>query len=426
MYNIHELYETIDYKNKIFGVKIDETNPHPDARVEYTDDAIGMIPMRGNDGDFFWGSWKKVFESFGIKPCIVNPDGTVAVYLDPNDYTKNIDGDAVNITGSGETGAGENVCVEFPTIWYKMWKNGTDQYMQFSLSEQAGFLALAHTRDPLYGTVGEGELSTSAVVRNKIYVSAYNGFTVGSAQRSLSGKTPTASITHPVAQTRCRANGTGWEMTTIHVRNLISVLFSVFFKSTDSQTALGKGATDTTVKSTGTRNASGMFYGSTNAAEVLKFCGIEAPFDNLRDWVEGLYSTIGTDPPDLGARKLCIATDDFDTLAYSWDGFNMTDVNPTPDNWKVLGTGFLVNQDGYIKTIHGSTEIGIISAAVGGGSSSTHYCDYGYLRAGCLASAGGRYADGADAGAFYVSVGSTAAYSSATFGARAMFIEPIV
>jgi hypothetical protein len=429
MYNIHELYETIDYKNKIFGVKIDETNQHPDARVEYTDDAIGMIPMRGNDGNFDWGSWKKVFNSFGIKPCIVNPNGTVAVYLDPDDYTKDDSGNTVDITGSGATANGENVCVEIPTIWYYMKKVGTSQYMKFSLAEQTGdgWMALAHTRDPLYGTVGEGLLSASAVIRDKIYISAYNGWTDGdSKQRSLSGKTPTASITHPVAQTRCRANGSGWEMTPYAQRCLMTILFTVFFKSTDSQTALGKGATNTTVKNTGTRNASGMFYGSTNEAEVLKFCGIEAPFDNILDWVDGLYSTIGTDPPNLGTRKLCIATDGFGTLAYSLDGTNMTDVNPTPDNWKVLGTGFAVNQDGYVKTIHGGTETGIVQAAVGGGSETTHYCDYGYLRAGCLAPAGGSYSHVAYAGAFGVHVHPTAASSYATVGARATFIEPIV
>lgn len=410
----------------IYGVVIDEDEEQPESRVTYIDDAVGMVPMRGGDGNFDWGSWKHAFYTFGIKPCIVNPNGTVSVYLDPDDYAKDVDGNAVDITGSGATGTGENVCVEIPTIWYQMQKVGTKQYMRFSLTEQTGYLALAHTRDPLYGTVAEGELSASAVIRDKIYMSVYNGWTDGgSKQRSLSGKTPTVSITHPVAQTRCRANGSGWEMTPYAQRCLMSVLFTVFFKSTDSQTALGKGATNTTVKNTGTRNASGMFYGSTNAAEVLKFCGIEAPFDNLLDWVDGLYSTIGTDPPNLGTRKLCIATDNFNTVAYTGTS-TMADVNPTPDNWKVLGTGFAANQNGYVKTIHGGTETGIVQAAVGGGSETTHYCDYGRLRAGCLAFAGGGYANVAHAGAFYVYVYSTAADSYATIGARASFIGAIV
>ena len=410
----------------IYGVAIDETELNPSTRVTYTDDAVGLTPMSGGNGTFSYGSWQTIFDGLGIKPCIVNPDGTVHLYLDPDDYTKDTDGNIVDITGSGATGSGRNVCVEVPTIWYKMWKDGTTQYMQFSRGDFPGSLPLAHVRDPDYGTVAEGELSANAVIRDKIYMSAYNGWTDGdSKQRSLSGKTPTSTITHPVAQTRCRANGSGWEMTPYAQRCLMSVLFTVFFKSTNSQVALGAGATNTTVKNTGTRNASGMFYGSTNAAEVLKFCGIEAPFDNLLDWVDGLYSTIGTDPPNLGTRKLCIATDNFNTVAYTGTS-TMADVNPTPDNWKVLGTGFAANQDGYVKTIHGGTETGIVQAAVGGGSETTHYCDYGILRAGCLAYAGGYYAAVASAGAFYVGVYYAAAGSLANFGARATFIEPIV
>lgn len=409
----------------IYGVAIDEDEEHPSTRVTYTDDAVGLTPMSGNDGAFQWGSWETIFNDLEIKPCIVNPNGTVAVYLNPDDYTKDVDGYTVDITGSGATGNGENVCVEIPTIWYKMWKDGTTQYMQFSRGEFPGSLALAHTRDPLFGTAAEGEVSSSAVVRDKIYMSAYSGWTDGSSkQRSLSGKTPTGNITHPTAQTRCRANGTGWEMTSIHIRNLMAILFAVFFKSTNSQVALGAGATNTTVKNTGTRNASGMFYGSTNATEVLKFCGIEAPFDNIIDWVDGLYSATGSSS-FTSARQLCIATTDFDTVAYTGTS-TLTDKTTIPNNWKVCGTGFGADQDGYLKIIHGGIETGIISAAVGGGSETTHYCDYGSLRTGCLAYAGGYYAHGSYAGAFYVNVNTSAASSYAYFGARASFIEPIV
>ena len=77
--------------NNIYGVKIDTTDSNPETSVTYTDDAVGFIPMRGNDGNFDWGSWELPFKSLGIRPCVFK-DGAVNYYLDPNDFTKKIDG----------------------------------------------------------------------------------------------------------------------------------------------------------------------------------------------------------------------------------------------------------------------------------------------------------------------------------------------
>jgi hypothetical protein len=284
--------------NNIYGVKIDTTNPNPETSVTYTDDAVGFIPMRGNDGNFDWGSWELPFKSLGIRPCVFK-DGAVNYYLDPNDYTKKIDGSNADIT----SGLDGDVMIEIPKMFWKFSENGTDRIIQISRVEREGFVCLAHTR--------------GVNVEDNIYIGAYPGAVIGGKLRSLSGKTPTGSKTHAAFRTDAQANGEGYEQFLFYQMQLLQILYVIFFKNLDGQTALGRGNVDASVlKKTGARNTSGMFYGSTDGTMQIKFCGIEDFWGNIRNWVDGIWSTANTDP----ARKLWIATDEFNTVPYQQDG----------------------------------------------------------------------------------------------------------
>ena len=76
----------------VYGFHIDSTITNPSNAVTYVEDAVGMIPahMDFTSGVFDYGSWENAF--FMPKPCMLKYDGTVDYYLDPNDYTKKIDG----------------------------------------------------------------------------------------------------------------------------------------------------------------------------------------------------------------------------------------------------------------------------------------------------------------------------------------------
>ena len=50
------------------------------------------------------------------------------------------------------------------------------------------------------------------------------------------------------------------------------------------------------------------------------------------------------------------------------------------------------------------------------------YNNYSYLFASCLPYFGGSYGSGANAGAFYLAVYGSAAYSNASLGGRLMFL----
>ena len=128
-------------------------------------------------------------------------------------------------------------------------------------------------------------------------------------------------------------------------------------KNLDGQTALGRSNVDESVKKiTGAHNTSGMFYGSTDGTVQIKFCGIEDFWGNIRIWVDGIWSTTNTDP----ARKLWIATDEFNTVPYQQDGETWIDADPKPDNYIEYGTGFAANVDGYVKDSTEQTKPGLL------------------------------------------------------------------
>lgn len=391
--------ETVS-SNNIYGVKIDTTNQNPETSVTYTDDAVGFVPMRGNDGNFDWGSWELPFKSLGIRPCVFK-DGAVNYYLDPNDYTKKIDGSNADIT----SGLDGDVMIEIPKMFWKFSENGTDRIIQMSRVEREGFVCLAHTR---------GATKVPA-----IYIGAYKGSLVDGKLRSLSGKTPYNNKTHANFREYAQLNGVGYEQFTFYQMTLLQILFTIFFKSLDGQTALGRGNVDGSVRmNTGARDADGMFWGSTDGTQQIKFCGIEDFWGNQRDWIDGLWSTSSTTPP----RKLWIATDNFDVVPYRQEGETWVDASPKPDNYKEYGTGFAANVDGYIRDIHGTNETGFVTK-IAGGSETTHYCDYAYLRAGYLGNFGGYWTNAGYAGPFHLYLSTSPVYSRSYFGGRLTWIK---
>ena len=198
--------------------------------------------------------------------------------------------------------------------------------------------------------------------------------------RSLSGKTPYNNKTHANFREYAQLNGVGYEQFTFYQMTLLQILYIIFFKSLDGQTALGRGNVDASARmNTGARDADGMFWGSTVGTQQMKFCGIEDFWGNQRDWVDGLWSTSSTTPP----RKLWIATDNFDVVPYRQESETWVDASPKPDKYIEYGPGFDVNKEGYIKDIHGTSETGFVTTNAGG-SETTYYCDYATLRSGCL------------------------------------------
>lgn len=360
----------------IWGVDIDYTNYNPATSVTYTDDAVGMTGGSSN-----WDT-TDIFKN--IKPCLLKA-GVVQYYLDPTDYSKKADGSTSDIT-SGNDG---DVMIEIPKMGYSISTSGDTLSVKLtSKLDDPNFKYYAHSRN------SEGD-------RENLYIGAYLGWRDGSSKlRSISGKTPTASQTIGTFRTQAQANGTGYDQISFYPLTLLQCLYLIKYKSLDSQTALGRGYVDgnASATATGGTNTKGMYFGETTGKQQMKFAGIEDFWGNLLYWIDGLYSD--------GSRNILTA----------FIGFNDNGTNYTNN-----GQGATSNIGGYTKTVQGDSGKGFVMKS-DGGSTSTYFCDYGYLNASRLPYFGGGWSHGSAAGAFHLYVILSSSDSSSLIGGRLMYL----
>ncbi len=358
---------------KYYGVKIAKSVSDPVTALTYTDDAEGMSPG--------WDNWKDTPIFSGIKPCVLK-DGVVQYYLNPNDYTKRADGGASTINS---TTAGD-VMIEIPKLGYKMTSDSNYHYINVTDDPEAeGYCYLAHSKN----SPGDCDY---------IYVGAYLGCVSSSKLYSISGQTLTVNTTLTNFRTYATARGSNYELFSFYPLTLLQCLFLLIYKNRNSQTALGQGYTgDSDRQTTGTTNSNSFNYGSTSTTSSVKFLGIEDFWGNCFYWVDGLYNN--------SSRQLCTY----------YKNFKNTDSGASPDY--TLATGVSSNISNYISDVIGTNNGGFVPKATSG-SNSTYYCDYGYLYASCCALFGGRWSDGARAGAFQLRVYDSASSSGSHITAR--------
>lgn len=366
---------------KVYGIKIDTTNSNPETALTYIDDATDFTPARMNftTDTFEYGSWANKFPFNQIKPCLFK-DGAVVGYLNPNDYSKFVDGTSADIT-SGNSG---DVMVEFPIVYWKFNALGNYLYIRYSDTKiDDGYKCLAHMR----GTE----------VRDKCYVSAYLGYELNGKLRSLSDKTPTASKTIGAFRTLAQANGTGYEQMSYYPLLMLQVLYIIMFKNRDSQTAIGRGYVDgnSAATTTGNTNAKGLFFGETTGKQQMKCFGIEDFYGNLLYWIDGIVAN--------ASRNILLANQNFND---SGSGYTTS-----------ISSGFTSDSGGYISQIQGTTESGFI-VKTASGSATTYYADPGYIYASKVGRFGGYWSTGSNAGAFYLVLNDASSSSAALVGTR--------
>lgn len=319
----------------IYGVEIDENNSNPETAVVYTDGAVGFTPARGNDGNFDWGSWENIIkEEFKIRPCVLsNPQGTVNHYLSYDDYTKKANGSAAVLDGTSG-----DVMVEFGVPLY--WKfTRVDNKLKIQLSTE-----------PFDGAIK-----------------------------------PAFEIED------------GYNLVPFYPLTLTQILYVLMFKNLDSQTALGKGRTNTgSYTNTGVTNNKTFCYGSTDVTDNVKFLGMEDYFGNRRWWIDGCYYD--------NNRNMLIGKGNF---------------NDTGSGYTNYGQAVSANSSGYIDKIQGTNETGFIPKSLNG-SASTYYCDNGAVSASGLPCFGGYRSYGDMYGSFYL-YSYTATNSYAALGGRLFY-----
>lgn len=419
----------------VYGWHIDSSESDSYACITYLADAVGMTPVEMGASEFSYGSWENAF--FLPKPCMVKSDGTVDYYLDPNDYTKKIDGTPSDVSNYDYDG---NAMMEWPKIWYKFVPGEVDGNGDFYCSNvqiddtyhcwcninskneivSHFYTAIYNgTSAPTYSasatyTIGDHVTYSNAEYRCIEAIEEAEAWTAAHWEqvsattrlRSMSGimLTPAngnGTTSGQVEINRAVANNTTsdveWYTDVYADRILINALLVLMGKSINTQATFGRGLDSGSQTSkeayvTGTLDDKGQFWGVTaNGNSGVKTFGME------NWWGCVWHRTAGC---VMSAHDFKIK------LTYGTaDGTTANGYNSTGNGYISLGTA--PSSSGYVsKMLY--TVNGIMPISVSGGSASTYYADYWYQNTDTYyLLAGGCSSNGVSAGAFCFNLSST-------------------
>ena len=285
-----------------------------------------------------------------------------------------------------------DVMVEIPKFYYKVID--TDDYRDFLISDsQLDGFSVAPRHAPCT------DYPNGA---SKIYVGAYEA---GSGYRSISGAAPLVSETRAQFRADFKNRGTGYSQIDWATQFELFILYLVEYATWDSQSAIGSGYTDSANSaaiSTGGADSVSGETGTAGSNSAVKWRNIENLWGNVREWRDGINFNDGLIYVCLNPSKFADDTSaNYSEAAYT----------KTQNSGYISGLGLDANMPWAQ-----------IPTAVSG-SESTYLCDYYYLASGWrVASVGGSWAHGSDAGLFSLNTYDDSSYSSSYVGSRLLVI----
>ncbi len=373
---------------EVHGFDMDLSNADPSGCVTYAADSAGFEPAHmdyANDV-FDYGSWEGAF--FMPRPCMLSFGGVVESYLDPNDYSKKVDGTASSVA----TSTTANAMMRWPVIWVRRWKSGTVYHFRCSGAEFAGATCYANMNDA-------GEVVP-------FYTPIYFGSLDGDGKlRSLSGGTNYVNTATDAERAAAALNGSGWDIERMVDWLLVNDLLVLMSKTRDSQAAFGRGVNSVSAAiGQGTMDAKGLFYGKSDNASGVKVFGMENFYGNIWRRLVGWVMVDG-----VQKLKMTYGTQDGSTS----QGYNTTGSGyvAVPDSTPSGTSGGYVN--GSAVTEHGLVPV------VASGSASTYACDgLWFNNSGTrLAFVGGGWHLGAPVGGSCAHLDAAPGYAHASVGA---------
>lgn len=449
-------------KRTIYGWHVDPDILDSSNAVTYLKDAIGMIPASMGSSTFNYGSWQNAF--FMPKPCMLKSNGKIDYYLDPNDYTKKLDGTASDISNPNYDG---NAMMQWPKIWFKYVKGvkkGQGYFYVANYKADGNFHCWCNYDsenneiDHFYTAIYNGTsfmnynafktyvVNDFAIYDNKLYkcntaITTAESFFNNTKwdlvsntapainkMRSLSGIRLTnnngnAQTDTTTETTRATANNTTsaaeWYIETFSDRLLINGLLVLMGKSLNTQAVFGRGLDTGGLEAkeayvTGALNDKGLFWGVTgNGNSGVKVFGME------NFWGCCWHRTAGLITNNHAVKlKLTYGTKDGSTVT----GYNQT------------GNGYIDNgtapySNGYVQKMS-YNKYGFIPAVVSGGNQSTYYADYHYQNENytetIYALFGGSSADGLYAGAFFLALSAAPGDTYWRIAAASLSCKPLL
>lgn len=377
---------SIDWASQWYGFELDEANSSPDL-VRIGSD------MTEHNGEYLHAVLPVHSQ---IKACLLLPNGTVNYYLDPADWGKKENG-----TASDLSGADGNVMVEFPTYYRRVDSPSPGVYQhKISLSPLSGYQKV----DKFYIGAYKATVNRTGVQKLWSVVNTTPEFRGGNNNASLDNQDntllgkPASYLTLPDFRLRARNIVPGeykWNLVPYRHSMLLYELFIIEYATRNSQKAVntvltsegykqgGLGNGVTTVDSNTWNNfneyfplipcgasnilASGSgeidyaipgFDHASGAVKVNRFRGIENPFGDVWEWIDGA-SVFNEGAGGVSKFYICDSPENF--------------ADVTEANYDYRGD--LPTANTYLTTMH-HDEKGVFIPKAGGGNSVSYWCDY--------------------------------------------------
>lgn len=391
-------------RDYLFGYDLVKATSNPSTRVTYPDDVdnAGFTPAKMNFTTkvFNYGSWNFApGEKFMPCPCMLTYAGVVDHYLNPNDYTKKVDGSASKVADTAFSG---NAMMEWPKIFTKRWEENGVYHFRCSDTPQ----------DDTWDCWCNYDRQDNQI--DHFYTPIYFGSLISNKMRSISGQTNMVSKDATAEITAAKANGADWYTEVLADRLLLQDLLVMMGKTTECQTAFGYGRCSSSNSSAigqGTMNTKGMFWGDDDQTSGVKVFGMENPWGNLWRRTAGWINSKGTQKVKLTRG--------------THDGSTVTDYNTTGNGYKTIsGATPAGTSGGYIKTMK-TEEFGRLPVNASG-SSSTFEADGLWFSSSdnYYAFVGGDWDDALLVGPFSASLNYAASLSPSGIGA-ALSCKPL-
>ena len=356
---------------------------------------------------FDYGSWKNTFIMDLVRPCMLYNQnakdaegnslcGQVMEYLDPEDYSKTIDGNSSHIADES-CNANAMAQWDISRLWFKIVEYLPKKYHCYVANKKV---------DNNYKNFLQYDCDGN--IKKYYYNAMFDACIINGVARSLSGKAPAVNATGDAQLAAAQANGKGYDASEerfIVARNILLMLMS---ETTDAQTAFGTGRQsggsnqNYNQLASGQLNDKGGFHGDSNNGCVKVFHS-ENPWGNVWKILQGFILVNG-----VVCLKFTPNTN---------DGSTATAYNKTGSGYINTGITISGTSGGYISSIALAGDYAFVPTVVSG-SSSTFIPDgcwfnnsiIGFARFGCCS------ADGLLVGAFTLHLSHVLSYSYWSFG----------
>lgn len=382
-----------------------------------------------------------------MRGCLLDDDGKVVRYLDPNDWTS-----AVRDGSEGQ------VMVEIPMHYRRFSTNGTKRRVMLSEYPLPGYHQVPLMYQSAYQATVQRSTGKLASVRN--FTEDYRGGGNHADWDGLSKSelgTPAGSLSLVSSRKYARnrkAGSSEWNALTYEVWKELYWLFVVEYATRNSQAAYnaeptaegykqgGLGAGVTNINGTKWQGFNGDLpfipCGYTDAlgngtgvveftmpaeydesgvvVKVPRYRGIENPFGHIWVWVDGVNVRVSADVENGGdgLNKIYVCADPAKYSSTGYDGYHHI--------------GNEARNNGYIKDIIFGEDGDLMAAVCTGTGSATYFCDYhvtGIPTSGeslCGLFVGGSAISGSAAGLVSSYSSNVPTLTGAYFGSRLCFI----